>query len=354
MKPTLDLLWVKGTGSINLKRPNVFFGLGARGSGKSAFLELIASKYLDNGGKVIDLFGSRDGEGLAWLRSPYAKEKRIILLRGSLVEVKSEHANIDAAKFSFSDLEKGDIFISASPLYESIDAEFNAVNRVIDVLYKRHHWRDPIFLIMREASNLIYSRIKITKSQSMAKGETIYLMRESRHAGLALGLDSIRHTAIDVDLRSLTDYLIIKNTGMHGLPDDLHWVYRTFDPVQLRRFKPNEFILIDRHGHLGLGTFTLPSWHKREAEDILDVTGVQLRYYTQAGEGDQNRELIVEALEALPLMPEPNEVATWIKENKGGVVMDPITVGKQVRRLGYRVELAFKDGKQRRRIIKNP
>jgi len=53
-------------------------------------------------------------------------------------------------------------------------------------------------------------------------------------------------------------------------------------------------------------------------------------------------------------MPEPNEIAAWIKENKGGVVIDPIAVGKQVRRLSYRVELAFKDGRQRRRIIKNP
>lgn len=304
-------------------------------------------------GKAVWCGNSKDGEGLSWLRSPYAKNKRIVLLRGDLVEVKSNHESIPASKFRISDLARGDIFISASPLYESMDAEFDGVNRIIDALWKRHYWKEPIFLIMREAANLIYSRIKVRKNQVLAKAEVLYQMRESRHMGLALGLDSIKHTSIDVDIRVLTDYLIIKNTGMHGLPKDLYWVYKTFDPVQLRRLKAREFAIVDRHGHLGLGTFDLPPWHKREAENILRETGVELRYFQPAAEGDRLREILTEALQSLPPEPEPNEVSAWLKVNRG-MEVDPIQVGKQARLLGYRSDVVFRDGKMRRVIRKNP
>lgn len=349
----LNVAWVRGEGNIDFERPNVFFSLGMRGSGKSAFLELCASRYLDNGGKVFDIFGSKDGEGLAWLRSPYAKSKRIILLRGDLVEVKSEHGSIQAVKFRLSDLARGDIFISASPLYASLDDEFNAVNHILDVLWKRMSWTEPIFLVMREAANLIYSRIKVRKNQVLAKSEALYMMRESRHCGLALGLDSIKHTSIDIDVRTLTDYLIIKNTGMHGLPQDLWWIYRILDPMALRKLRPSEFAIVDRQGRLGLGTFALPPWHKSENENILKTTGLELQYYQPAAEGDQLRGVISEALQALPPEPEPNQVTAWIRENRD-MDVDPISVGKQVRLLGYRVEQAFRDGKIRRVIRKNP
>ena len=353
-KPGLKVAWVLGSGDIDFKRPNVFFALGMRGSGKSSWLEMGGSKYLENGGKVIDLFGSKDGEGLAWLRSPHAKEgKRIVLLRGDLVEVKSGHESIPASKFKISDLKLGDIFVSASPLYSGMDEEFSAVNRILDVLWKRRAWREPIFLVMREAANLIYSRIKLRQNQVMAKAEALYMMRESRHMGLALGLDSVKHTSIDVDIRTLTDYLIIKNTGMHGLPQDLWWVYRTFDPVALRKLRPAEFIVVDRRGHLGLGLFDLPAWHKREAEDIITETDLDLQYYQPAAEGDQVREHILEALDSLPPEPSVNQVVAWIKKNRGADI-DPISVGMQVRKLGYMTGRVFREGKLWRIIRKNP
>jgi len=274
-------------------------------------------------------------------------------LRGDLVEVKSGHESIPAMKFRFSDLERGDIFISASPLYSDMDEEFNAVNRILDVLWKRHYWTEPIFVVMREAANLIYSRIKVRKNQVMAKAEALYMMRESRHCGLALGLDSIKHTNIDIDIRTLTDYLVIKNTGMHGLPQDLWWVYRTFDPHALRKLRPREFVILDRRGHLGIGTFGLPQWHKREAENILSATGVELRYYQPAAEGDQLRAVITEALQALPPEPTVDQVVAWAKENRG-IEVEPVSVGIQVRALGYRTERVFRDGKLWRVVRKNP
>jgi hypothetical protein len=354
MKPLkLNLVWLRGQGEIDFSRPNVFYNLGARGAGKSALLELFASRYLDHGGKVIDLFGSKDGEALAWLRSPYAKERKVILLRGDLVEVKSGHENIAASKFRASDLDRGDIFVSAAPLYESMDAEFDGVNRIINVLWSRRNWTVPFYAVMREAANLMYSRIKIRNNQMLAKAETLYMMRESRHVGLALGLDSIKHTSIDVDIRVLTDYLIIKSTGMHGLPRDLWWVYNQFDPVQMRRLKAREFIIVDRHGHLGFGTFDLPPWHKEEREDIVKETGIELNYLLPAAEGDQVREFIREALNALPPEPSVENVVAWVKDQHN-IEVRPNGVGSQLRILGYHTERIYKEGRPHSIIKKLP
>jgi hypothetical protein len=92
-------------------------------------------------------------------------------------------------------------------------------------------------------------------------------------AGLALGLDSIKHTSIDIDVRTLTDYLLIKNTGMHGLPQDLWWVYKLFDPHALSKLHPKGFIIVDRQGRLGLGTLCMASNSQVRVPDRSCVQG---------------------------------------------------------------------------------
>jgi hypothetical protein len=348
-KPNIDLAWVRGNGEIDCARPNIFLVLGMRGSGKSSFLELLASEYLDAGGKVLDLFGSKDGEGLAWLRSPYAKSKRICLLHGDMVEIDGQDA-LRADKFGLADVDRADIFISASPLYASMDDEFDAVNRIFDVLWRRRYWTEPIFVVVREAANLIYSRIKIRKSQVFAKAEMTYMLRESRHSGLAMGLDSIKHTSIDIDVRTLTDYLVIKNVGMYGLPRDLWWIYKTFDPTAMRKLNPGEFVIMTRRGDMGLGTFEMPSWYKREAENIMNEVGVHPKYYRPGASTDQALELVREALEKLPPGPEPSDVSRWIMEHKG-VEVKPRAVGLFLRRLGYASKVVTREGETKRTIL---
>ncbi|MCJ7633777.1 hypothetical protein MUP77_15495, partial [Candidatus Bathyarchaeota archaeon] len=73
------------------------------------------------------------------------------------------------------------------------------------MLYKRMHYKRLVFLVCREAANFYYSRLNVSDSQIFAKSQMIYLIREARHMGLALGLDSIRYYAIDIDIRNLSD-----------------------------------------------------------------------------------------------------------------------------------------------------
>jgi len=274
----MKVLWVRQNETIGFNKPYTWFVLGLRGSGKSSFLEHVGTGYLEQGHALLDLFGSRDGEGLAWLRSPYAKDKKILLLKGENVDVQASFPVKQADQLSLKDLEEYDIIVSASPLYLNMDQEFYYAARITDLLYKRLSWHRLVYVIVREAANFYYSRLKVCDSQVFAKSQMIYLIREARHAGLALGLDSIRYYAIDVDIRNLADYLVLKSQGLLGLADDLKWLYGFFNPVVVRSMPPENFIILTRTGALGLGQFPYPEWHKRERENILASVGLKVEY----------------------------------------------------------------------------
>jgi hypothetical protein len=116
----------------------------------------------------------------------------------------------------------------------------------------------------------------------------IYLLRESRHMGISLGLDSLRSFAIDIDVRSLTDYLFLKSQGVNGLSKDLKWMYKYVDAKLLRNLSENRFVLLTRTGAIGYGVFPEVPWHKQEKEDILKVVGIECTYGEPA-EQAQNR-----------------------------------------------------------------
>lgn len=275
----MEVVWIRGGERISYTKPSTWFVMGIRGSGKSSFLEHIGIEYLKRGTCIVDLFGSRDGEGLAWLRSPYARTRRILLLHGG-VKASCSKSNVDIKHFedfTLSDVERYDIIISSSPLYSDIEEEYDAVNTVVDRLYRRFKWRRLVYLIVREASQLYYSRLKISKNQSFAKANFVYLLREARHMGIALGLDTLKFKAIESDIRVLSDYLVLKQLGLFGLPDDLSWLYSFFDPLKLQNLGREYFIIITRRGSIGIGYFEYPKWHKKEKEDIIGKVGLRTK-----------------------------------------------------------------------------
>lgn len=274
----MKVLWIRQNENITFNRPSTWFALGLRGSGKSSFLEHVAENYLAEGHTVFDLFGSRDGESLAWLRSPHAQDKKILLLKGENVDVNCSFQVKQADQLTLQDVANYDIIISSSPLYLNIDQEFYSAARLTDLLYKRMHWARLVYLIVREASNFYYSRLKVSESQVFAKAQMIYLIREARHCGIALGLDSIRYYAIDIDIRNLADYLVLKSQGVLGLAQDLKWLYMFFNPSVVRHMPPENFLIITRNGALGLGSFPYPTWHKKEKENILAAVGLKVEY----------------------------------------------------------------------------
>jgi hypothetical protein len=274
----MKIRWVRGNAKIRFNRPHTFFVIGVRGFAKSTWLETIGEYYLEKGNGVLDLFGSRDGEGLAWLRSPYAEDKKILLVHGENVSVKAPCDTKATTKVTLSDFEKYDIMVSSSPLYLGPDDEFINAGLLTDKIYKRLSYKRLVYCICREAANLFYSRLKISESQVVSKAMMTYLIREARHVGMALGLDSTRFYSIDIDIRNLSGFIILKSQGMTGLTKDLEWLYRIFAPSMIRNMPKQFFIILNKEGTVGIGEFKEIPWHKQERENILKAVGVSVEY----------------------------------------------------------------------------
>ena len=272
--------WIRGFAKIDLDKPNIFTGTGIRGSGKSNLNELFGEAYLDAGHSVLDLFGARDGEGLAWLRSPYKNQCKFLLLHGDNVEVtKAPCETRPTSKVTNRDLKVFDVVISSAPLYSSSDDEFQRVGELLnDIFYRRLSWKRLIYCIVREASNLFFSRVRATNSQTQAKANMIYLIRESRHVGLALGMDTLRTKAVDIDIRELTDYLFFKTIGFYGLHQDFRFLYSFFKPDAIRKMPTDKFLLLTQPGDIGVGHCDLVSFHKKEHENLLEILGREVEY----------------------------------------------------------------------------
>ena len=95
---------------------------------------------------------------------------------------------------------------------------------------------------------------------------------------MALGLDSIRYYSIDVDVRNLSNFTILKSRGMTELTSDLTWLYSIFEPSMIRNTHPQFFIILSKEGSVGLGEFKEIPWHKQEHENILKATGASVEY----------------------------------------------------------------------------
>ena len=239
---------------------------------------------MKQGSIIVDLFGSRDGEGLAWLRSPHIEDKKVILLKGENVDVESSWPAKTVDSLTLNDINQSDFVISASPLFLNIDQEFFSAAQLTDKMWKRISYERLVYLICREAANFYYSRVKVSETQAVAKNKMIYMIREARHCGIAIALDSVRYYAIDIDIRNLADYTILKSQGVHGLSDDLRWLYSFFRDHRIRSHPPSCFYIITQEGNLGLGWFPFHSWHKAEKENILTSVGVKVEYGEQLKE----------------------------------------------------------------------
>ena len=105
-----------------------------------------------------------------------------------------------------------------------------------------------------------------------------YLIREARHVGMAMGLDTLKMTSIDLDIRAVVDFLIFKSQGILGLPRDLYFIYRYLKPPKKANMPVDKFVILHRGGSMGIGSFHEIPWHKAEKEHILMAVGVSIEY----------------------------------------------------------------------------
>lgn len=294
--PSMRIYWYRGGEKIDYSKPTVWSVTGVRGSGKSSFLEYLAIEYLKNNATVVDVFGSRDGENLAWLRSPYvlSGEVKVLILTSERIVLDLskyfQHFNclFEAVEvkpisvFSEEDILNYDLIITNSLLYVNSEEEFKKMNKLIDTVYGRLETVDKhVYMLIREASNFVYSRLKLLNNQKEAKTSFIYFIRESRHFNTSVGLDTLRLKAVDIDVRTQSDYIVIKKMGFHSLPHELRWVYAYVDPEAVRsKLEPNMFIIVTKNGDVGFGVFPYHDWHKEQNENIVKQLKIKIRKKT--------------------------------------------------------------------------
>lgn len=277
-------VWIRGMEKIPISRPHTDFVCSPiRGGGKSSLLEHRGETYMKHGHTVFDFFGSRDGEGLAWARNPlvdgyYNGDKKLLLVHSDNMAVDCSYDTLKISDLTHKHLIDYDVLVSASPLHRGMSDEYSNVNIITDLIYERgsRGFDKLVVGIVREASNLYYSRLRVDKNQNTAKAYMIYLIREARHMGFALELDTLKYTSIDYDIRILCDYTYFKAMGYIGFPDDLEFLYRFFKPSYVRNMHPSQFIILSKKGNVGLGWFPEVKWHKQEKENILAKLGIKV------------------------------------------------------------------------------
>lgn len=282
--PEMFVNWIRGYDEIDYKKPLLFMNLGKRGSGKSALIEFIAVMYLltHSTGKlkslVVDIFGSRDNEALSWLRSPWRDECLVIHGDSMKISVPCDSVSISNLKYSHFNSGKYRVIITCPVLYSSRGELYESLDKIVRLFEKRWFYTVPWFLLIRESANFIGSRYNIVKNQHQAKAEFVHFVREARHCGIAIGIDALKPTSVEVDVRMLADFTFIKRLGKDGLKyaDELRWIYSIIDPASMADFPPERFVIVSDNGALGIGETNYVPWHKETYQNIVEM--VELKF----------------------------------------------------------------------------
>ena len=270
----IKIKWGRGREKIDFTKALIFLILGKKGSGKSALIEAIGERYP----KIIDLFGSRDDEGLAWCRDTSPIDD-ILLVCGDNVDLNCSWDTCKAGKLTYEKMMDYEVIIPSYSFFTGNIGRFSGINKVMSLFWDRKEWTKPVYVAVREASSFIYSRIKQEGvNMKIAKSDFIFWQREMRHFGYALGIDTIRWTSIDKEMRDLADWQIFKKVGPQGLPDDISFLYRYVDPMSMAGLPPNRFMVLTENASIGWGMSACPPYHKEEGIDIIKELGITFEY----------------------------------------------------------------------------
>ena len=293
--PKIRLVWARRREPLDFMKAMIYLILGKKGSGKSALLELLSLYYP----KIIDLFGSRDDEGLCYCRKNSPIDN-ILLIHGDNVDLDCSWDTTSVSKLTYKKILDYEVVIPSFSFFSGNAGRFVGINKLMTLFWERRKWKKPIFVGVREASSFIYSRVKQEGvNMKMAKADFIFWQREMRHFGYSLGIDTIRWTSIDKEMRDLADWLVIKKVGPQGIPDDLDFLYRYVDPMSMAGLPPDKFMLLTENASIAWGQADYPVFHKEEGVDLLEELGIQITHGEEIEEssiqriGDEEHEKII-------------------------------------------------------------
>lgn len=297
--PRIKIKWQSGGEGIHIGRNTKenretirILNLGIQGAGKSSLLEVYAVRFQ----KIIDLFGSSDGESLCWckpefstfFKQKYNREPKILLIYGNGKKLACKFESLHIDELTLKDIQEHDITTTTQMFHADLQEYYGTIGKIIEILEKRLFWDDPWALTIREAGDWGRARTKVVKDDEGAKRDLIRFYRQNRHHGLAVLMDTLRWTNLDKELRDLSNYICIKKIGIQLLPKDLRFLYRYWKPRSLMKLPSHLFGIITDNRSIGVGTFEYPTWHKATKENILKTTAIEIQD-TETGERTDER-----------------------------------------------------------------
>lgn len=246
--------------------------LGDRFTGKSALLEAILTRHLQNGSTIYDLFGANDNEMLAWLDSPM--RDRVVLIHGAGVKLQCGFETKAVKEVDPKHIEDQKILVTSRAFHRKRADDFYFYTALY-ALTRKFRERDSFNRVdcigIREADEFISStkvsnsaRVRIDADEEFAK-----FHNQMYHYGYALVLDQHRDVEVQKKVRQLSTYMYFKNMGDIEIPRPW-WPFRYLDPDRLlRRLSPGQFVIKTNKQSLGVGIFKLPPWHITRGSGIL-------------------------------------------------------------------------------------
>ena len=285
----IDVKWIRGRDVPDFKQASTSWVFGKRFSGKSTMVETLGTKYMNKGGVVFDVFGARDSESLAWLRSPY---NDVLLVAGASVNLKTSYKWVRINEFDLKEAEQHEMVITTPAFYSTEYEMYAALSRFVDLLKWRTVFNKVACLLVREAKNLIASRLMSGKVSNRLEAEFdfIDLHDQAYHTGVAAVIDSLRPISIAPDVREIANYTYIKRMGRMKIPAELYYLLRRVHPVFLRRMKVNEFLLLTDNDDFAVGRNSEVPWHIKRGENLLHNLQIEVeRNIAQAKEMEEKK-----------------------------------------------------------------
>ncbi|MHA1167586.1 MAG: hypothetical protein ACTSRU_07170 [Candidatus Hodarchaeales archaeon] len=293
-RPSIGINWKRGWDRLDFKGSRHHLIVGLRDAGKSSLAEAIATRYP----QIVDIFGSKDNEGLCWLRSGMDD---ILLVVDENCELECEWDVAKINELSFKKFNSYEVVITVPAFYQDIHRFYQALSKFTRLFEQRLSFNSSVLLVIREASNFIYSRVSSGESNKDAKNNFITFQREMRHFGYSIVLDTIRWTAIDKEMRDLADYVYFKDLGYQGLAKDVSFIYKHIRPTAFSGMAKDKFVILTRNSSIGRGQVAFPKFHKLAGEDLMKLFGLYPVFGAIAEEstsqrvGDKEHSEIIEA-----------------------------------------------------------
>ena len=273
------------SGHIDVDAPLRYVANGISGAGKSELIRNISAHFP----KMIGLYGSGDDETLADLRAFDWRDKvggrvgknlenweRGLIIGPRTTSVTSSWDYVTYDKLTLNDIQNHGVVVCPKRIYPTLRSFFMATEHIVDVLQQREDERPVWFLKILEAANVLYARTTISHVRAAdAKAYLIFLQRELRHSGLAMGLDSQYSVSMDREIRTNAEYTFWKNMGSDRIPEDVKWMQGWVTPDGFAGMYPDEWVCKDKWGGIYLGTSKMAPWYRRHRENLYKTLGIK-------------------------------------------------------------------------------